>query len=72
MFSKHKDNYDAIMPYILSRSSQMNQEFAFLPLSPPRSQGGIFELRSYELYPGKLLEWEQAWYVTAMQFMSLK
>ncbi|KAJ7459180.1 hypothetical protein B0H11DRAFT_2060684 [Mycena galericulata] len=44
-----------------SRSSQLNQEFAFLPTAPPRAQGGIFELRSYQLKPGTLLEWENTW-----------
>lgn len=36
-------------------------EFAFWPSSPPHKQGGIFEMRSYELVPGTLLEWETAW-----------
>jgi len=51
----------AMLPYITSRTLQLNQEFAFLPSSPPRSKGGIFELRSYQLQPGTLLEWETAW-----------
>jgi NIPSNAP len=32
------------------------------PSSPPRSQGGIFELRTYQLQPGALLQWESTWY----------
>lgn len=37
------------------------QEFSFWPTAPPRSLGGIFELRTYTLQPGKLLEWETHW-----------
>jgi hypothetical protein len=36
-------------------------EFAFWPSSPPRHNGGVYELRSYQLIPGRLLEWENAW-----------
>ncbi|KAJ7631248.1 hypothetical protein FB45DRAFT_917954 [Roridomyces roridus] len=35
--------------------------FAFLPTAPPHAEGGIFELRSYQLKPGTLLEWENTW-----------
>lgn len=37
------------------------QEFSFWPTSPPRALGGVFELRSYTLHPGNLLEWETHW-----------
>lgn len=37
------------------------QEFSFWPTSPPRQLGGVFELRSYTLHPGHLLEWEHHW-----------
>lgn len=37
------------------------QEFSFWPTTPPRSLGGVFELRSYTLHPGNLLEWETHW-----------
>ncbi|PHH58480.1 hypothetical protein CDD81_5659 [Ophiocordyceps australis] len=37
------------------------QEFSFWPTTPPRKLGGIFELRSYVLHPGNLLEWETHW-----------
>lgn len=37
------------------------QEFSFWPTTPPRQLGGIFELRSYTLHPGNLLEWETHW-----------
>ncbi|ORX34936.1 hypothetical protein BD324DRAFT_633298 [Kockovaella imperatae] len=54
-----------ILPHIVSREHQMMSEFSFWPSSPPRDSGypggGIFEMRSYQLVPGKLLEWEGAW-----------
>jgi len=59
--SEHSKRYKEMLPFLTSRATQINQEFAFFPSSPPRSQGGIFELRSYTLNPGKLLEWEGAW-----------
>ena len=37
------------------------QEFSFWPTTPPRKLGGLFELRSYTLHPGNLLEWETHW-----------
>jgi hypothetical protein len=50
-----------ILPTLHSRHSQLMSEFAFWPSSPPHKQGGVFEMRSYELVPGTLLEWETAW-----------
>ncbi|KAG7530307.1 hypothetical protein FFLO_05140 [Filobasidium floriforme] len=50
-----------ILPAVQSRHSQLMSEFAFWPSSPPRQNGGIYELRSYQLIPGRLLEWEHAW-----------
>ena len=50
-----------MIPYLTSRSSQLNQEFAFFPTAPPHTEGGVFELRKYQLKPGTLLEWEQTW-----------
>ncbi|KAF3941292.1 hypothetical protein ABW19_dt0201185 [Dactylella cylindrospora] len=47
--------------YIQSRSNSIAQEFSFWPTTQPRTLGGIFELRSYTLYPGNLLEWETHW-----------
>lgn len=37
------------------------QEFSFWPTTSPRQLGGLFELRSYTLHPGNLLEWETHW-----------
>jgi len=58
---EHEEHRRTILPLLNSRTLQLNQEFAFLPSSPPRSKGGIFELRSYQLQPGTLLGWETAW-----------
>jgi len=58
---EHTEAYKAMLPYLTSRSSQLNQEFAFFPSAPPHAQGGIFELRTYSLQPGTLLEWESTW-----------
>ncbi|KAI5294834.1 hypothetical protein KEM52_003061 [Ascosphaera acerosa] len=46
---------------IKSKKTSMMQEFSFWPTTPPRQLGGIFELRSYTLHPGQLLEWETYW-----------
>jgi hypothetical protein len=47
--------------YLVSRRTDLMQEFSFWPTAPPRKLGGIFELRSYTLKPGNLLEWETHW-----------
>ncbi|KAF8522850.1 NIPSNAP-domain-containing protein [Gautieria morchelliformis] len=59
--SPHKENYQHVLPHVQMRNLQFNQEFAMSPSSPPRSQGGIFELRTYQLQPGALLQWESTW-----------
>ncbi|KAF2860040.1 NIPSNAP-domain-containing protein [Piedraia hortae CBS 480.64] len=46
---------------ITSKKTSLMQEFRFWQTSPPRQLGGVFELRSYTLHPGNLLEWEQHW-----------
>ncbi|KAF2642915.1 NIPSNAP-domain-containing protein [Massarina eburnea CBS 473.64] len=46
---------------INSKRTSLMQEFSFWPTTPPRRLGGIFELRSYTLHPGNLLEWETHW-----------
>ncbi|KAF0428696.1 NIPSNAP-domain-containing protein [Gigaspora margarita] len=50
-----------IRPMILQRTNQICLEFAFWQTSPPNVYGGIYELRTYELKPGHLLEWESYW-----------
>jgi hypothetical protein len=46
---------------INTKHISLMQEFSFWPTTPPRQLGGIFELRSYTLHPGNLLEWETHW-----------
>ena len=46
---------------INNKKVSLMQEFSFWPTSPPRALGGVFELRSYTLHPGNLLEWETHW-----------
>lgn len=46
---------------IKSKNISLMQEFSFWPTTPPRKLGGVFELRSYTLHPGNLLEWETHW-----------
>ncbi|PSK42602.1 Protein NipSnap 1 [Elsinoe australis] len=46
---------------INSKKTSLMQEFSFWPTVSPRQLGGVFELRSYQLHPGNLLEWETHW-----------
>ncbi|KAI1408276.1 NIPSNAP-domain-containing protein [Hypoxylon sp. FL1857] len=46
---------------INSKNTSIMQEFSFWPTTAPRQLGGLFELRSYTLHPGNLLEWETHW-----------
>ncbi|PCH34216.1 NIPSNAP-domain-containing protein [Wolfiporia cocos MD-104 SS10] len=59
--SSYQKVYEQMLPHLVSRSSQLCQEFAILPTAPPHSEGGVFELRTYQLSPGTLLQWEQTW-----------
>jgi hypothetical protein len=58
---KHAAFLHDIGPMLRSRSNQMCLEFAFWPTMAPSVHGGIYELRSYRLKPGNLLEWETNW-----------
>ncbi|EMR88536.1 putative nipsnap family protein [Botrytis cinerea BcDW1] len=46
---------------ITKKNVSLMQEFSFWPTTAPRDLGGLFELRSYTLHPGNLLEWETHW-----------
>ncbi|KND04086.1 uncharacterized protein SPPG_01528 [Spizellomyces punctatus DAOM BR117] len=50
-----------LAPMLRSRQNQMLLEFAFWQGSSPEIHDGIYELRSYLLKPGRLLEWETEW-----------
>ncbi|OMJ28914.1 Protein NipSnap-like protein [Smittium culicis] len=51
-----------IVTLLSSRKNQLVQEFEFCPTSPPIATDGIYELRSYNIYPGKFLEWQGKWF----------
>ncbi|KAI0394496.1 NIPSNAP-domain-containing protein [Xylariaceae sp. FL0594] len=56
------DEFNAkLKTLIKSRHTSLMQEFSFWPTTAPRKLGGVFELRSYTLHPGNLLEWETHW-----------
>ena len=44
------------------RKNQIMLEFAYWDSTIPTTPGGIYELRSYVLQGGRLLEWEHEWY----------
>ncbi|KAI9015188.1 hypothetical protein BC832DRAFT_547657 [Gaertneriomyces semiglobifer] len=50
-----------LAPMLRSRQNQMLLEFSFWQGGPPAAPDGIYELRSYLLKPGCLLEWETEW-----------
>ncbi|KAI9137062.1 hypothetical protein BKA69DRAFT_1128552 [Paraphysoderma sedebokerense] len=57
----------SIASTLLHRSNQICLEFAFWRSTTARAEdkqhqdGGIYELRSYQLKPGRMLEWEYHW-----------
>jgi hypothetical protein len=51
----------SIKPMLRSRESQIVLEFAFWNATIPYDKNMIYELRTYLLKPGRLLEWEQGW-----------
>ena len=54
--------FDAKLKKLIhTKKTSLMQEFRFWPTSPPRQLGGVFELRTYTLHPGNLLEWETHW-----------
>ncbi|KAG0272494.1 hypothetical protein BGZ95_011752 [Linnemannia exigua] len=50
-----------LRPLLISRDNQICLEFAFWKSRPPVALGGIYEMRTYLLKPGNLLEWETNW-----------
>ncbi|PLW14493.1 hypothetical protein PCANC_05572 [Puccinia coronata f. sp. avenae] len=58
---EHQEFTKSIRSLVHSRNSQLCREFAFWPCSGPKVNGGIYEMRSYQLKPGTLLEWETEW-----------
>ncbi|KAJ2848742.1 hypothetical protein GGI22_005671, partial [Coemansia erecta] len=60
---EYKELHQRLQPLLRERNSQVMLEFKFWPTHPPVTKGGVYELRSYTLKPGMLLEWEQNWRV---------
>ncbi|KAI8345865.1 hypothetical protein B0O80DRAFT_479368 [Mortierella sp. GBAus27b] len=50
-----------LRPMLISRDNQICLEFAFWKSRPPVDLGGVYEMRTYVLKPGNLLEWETNW-----------
>lgn len=50
-----------IVPLLRNRHSQYLLPFSFWPESYPRKNGHIYELRSYHLKPGTMVEWGNYW-----------
>ncbi|KAI9295593.1 NIPSNAP-domain-containing protein [Neoconidiobolus thromboides FSU 785] len=61
--SNYQSYQKELRPMLNKRENQFCLEFAFWATSAPKFHGGIYELRSYLLKPGRLLEWEQNWKV---------
>ncbi|KAF7721200.1 hypothetical protein EC973_005118 [Apophysomyces ossiformis] len=57
----HAEFLRKLRPLLISRENSMMLEFSFWMTSPPKVTNGIFELRKYNLKPGRLLEWEMHW-----------
>ncbi|TRX93954.1 hypothetical protein FHL15_005032 [Xylaria flabelliformis] len=56
------DEFNAKLKTLIThKQTSLMQEFSFWPTTAPRKLGGVFELRSYTLHPGNLLEWETHW-----------
>ncbi|WFD37648.1 uncharacterized protein MJAP1_000595 [Malassezia japonica] len=53
---------DKLLPLINGRQNWLTQAFTFwTPSLPPKGPDSIYELRTYNLQPGHLLEWERDW-----------
>jgi hypothetical protein len=58
-----------LRPMLRSRENQMLLEFAFWNAAEPVETNGIYELRTYLLKPGKMMEWETEWYNSMTTFV---
>lgn len=57
----HQQFVKKLRPMIRSRKNDIMLEFAFWDGDHSTTKDGIYELRSYKLQPGRLLEWENQW-----------
>lgn len=65
---EYKSLTEKVRTTLSSRSNWLTQEFAFWETAPPHTSASpnpLYELRTYHLKPGMLLEWEANWYVAA-------
>ena len=58
---KHQAFVRELLPMLRDRHNEICLEFAFWNTSSPRQDNGVYELRTYALKPGHLLEWEMNW-----------
>ncbi|KAJ3224564.1 hypothetical protein HK099_008245 [Clydaea vesicula] len=58
---KYQQFLKELRPMLRSRSNQMLLEFSFWDSKISQKPNGIYELRTYVLKPGMLLEWEHEW-----------
>ncbi|KAI8913682.1 hypothetical protein EDD86DRAFT_187208 [Gorgonomyces haynaldii] len=59
--TKYQQFVDKLRPLLVKRENHLMQEFAYWSGIEKLQPGGIYELRSYKLQPGRMLEWEQEW-----------
>lgn len=52
-----------IAPMLQHRRNWLTQAFTFWQNADGAVGDGVYELRTYQLQPGHLLEWERIWYV---------
>ncbi len=57
-----------LRPMLRSRENQIMLEFAFWEGVQPEPNG-VYELRSYLLKPGRMLEWETEWYISPLELL---
>lgn len=57
----YQDYQQAIAPLLTSRHAEICLQFAFWESKCPDVQGNLYELRTYQLQPGKVKEWEYHW-----------
>ena len=59
--SQHQEYRNKLAKHIVKRESQVCLSFTFWGLPTPRSDSHIYEMRSYALKPGTLIEWGNNW-----------
>ncbi|CCU99222.1 unnamed protein product [Malassezia sympodialis ATCC 42132] len=57
------EHHEHIAPMLQHRRNWLTQAFTFWQNTDWDLGDGVYELRTYQLQPGHLLEWERIWYV---------